>query len=77
MAPASEAEETDMTIAPGAVPAKRPAIMSNRWQEDWSALANPALRTQPFDVLKYIPLGDRSAELRVAPRSQCAAARDA
>jgi hypothetical protein len=30
--------------------------MSNRWQEDWSALANPAQRTQPFDALKYIPL---------------------
>lgn len=56
IAPPSAAEETDMTITPGAVPAKRPAIMSNRWQEDWSALANPALRTQPFDALKYIPL---------------------
>jgi hypothetical protein len=34
----------------------RPAIMSNRWQEDWSVLADPALRTQPPDELKYIPL---------------------
>lgn len=25
--------------------ATRPAIRTNRWQEDWSALANPALRT--------------------------------
>jgi hypothetical protein len=39
-----------------AVGATRPAIRSNRWQEDWSALANPALQTQPFDSLKYIPL---------------------
>ena len=35
--------------------AARPKIMSNRWQEDWSVLANPALRTQPLDELKYIP----------------------
>ncbi len=36
--------------------AVRPAIMFYRWQEDWSALADPALRTEPFDALKYIPL---------------------
>ncbi|MGJ5178114.1 alginate export family protein [Bradyrhizobium oligotrophicum] len=36
--------------------AARPAIRSNRWQEDWSALANPALRTALFDPIKYIPL---------------------
>jgi hypothetical protein len=35
---------------------KRPPILMNRWQEDWSVLANPALRTEPFDALKYIPL---------------------
>ncbi|MGR9438658.1 alginate export family protein (plasmid) [Rhizobium leguminosarum] len=35
---------------------KRPAIKSNRWQEDWSVLADPSLRTQPLDRLKYIPL---------------------
>jgi hypothetical protein len=34
----------------------RPAIKSDRWQEDWSPLANPALRTEPLDALKYIPL---------------------
>ncbi|WP_430642115.1 alginate export family protein [Bradyrhizobium aeschynomenes] len=34
----------------------RPSIRTNRWQEDWSVLANPALRTQPFDPIKYIPL---------------------
>ncbi len=37
-------------------PAARPAIESNRWEEDWSVLADPALRTEPFDSLKYIPL---------------------
>ncbi len=34
----------------------RPAIKANRWQEDWSVLQNPALRTQALDNLKYIPL---------------------
>ena len=35
---------------------ERPAIKLNRWQEDWSVLADPRLRTEPFDNLKYIPL---------------------
>jgi hypothetical protein len=34
----------------------RPTTGMNRWQEDWSVLADPSLRTQPFDNLKYIPL---------------------
>lgn len=34
----------------------RPAIRSNRWQEDWSPLADPELKTEPFDDFKYIPL---------------------
>src|SRR5476651_670967 len=34
----------------------RPAIKANRWQEDWSVLKDPTLRTQPLDSLKYIPL---------------------
>lgn len=37
----------------------RPAFASNRWQEDWSALADPALRTEPGDALKYIALDAR------------------
>jgi hypothetical protein len=36
--------------------AKRPAIQANRWAEDWSVLADPKLRTEPFDELKYVPL---------------------
>jgi hypothetical protein len=36
--------------------ATRPHPQSYRWQEDWSVLADPALRTEPFDTLKYIPL---------------------
>lgn len=45
--------------------ASRPGPRGNRWQEDWSALADPALRTQPGDVLKYIPLdsGDPASYL--------------
>ena len=34
----------------------RPTIEMNRYQEDWSVLADPRLRTEPFDDLKYIPL---------------------
>ena len=41
--------------ADDAAPA-RPAILFNRWQEDWSVLANPAVPREPFDDLKYIPL---------------------
>jgi hypothetical protein len=37
------------------VPA-RPSVMFNRWQEDWSVLANPDVPREPFDELKYIPL---------------------
>ncbi|WP_296653022.1 alginate export family protein, partial [Paraburkholderia sp.] len=37
--------------------AKRPAVLFNRWQEDWSVLANPCVPRQPLDSLKYIPLG--------------------
>jgi len=34
----------------------RPTIGMNRWPEDWSVLADPSLRTEPLDNLKYIPL---------------------
>ncbi|MHA6203442.1 alginate export family protein [Dyella soli] len=39
--------------------------MFSRWQEDWSALADPSLRNRPGDSLKYIPLaaGDPSSYL--------------
>ena len=42
----------------GPVTNSRPAIKMNRWQEDWSALRDPALRTEPLDGLKYIGLSD-------------------
>jgi Alginate export len=52
--PVTRAEDGATQSSP---PAKeRPAIGLNRWQEDWSVLADPALRTQPLDDLKYIPL---------------------
>jgi hypothetical protein len=35
---------------------RRPSIMFNRWQEDWSVLADPRVPREPFDSLKYIPL---------------------
>ena len=53
----SAGDSTQSTIqAAAAAAAHRPAILFNRWQEDWSALADPALRTGPFDRLKYLPL---------------------
>ena len=30
--------------------------MFNRWQEDWSVLADPRMPREPLDGLKYIPL---------------------
>jgi Alginate export len=36
----------------------RPEIKLARADEDWSPLADPALRTEPLDQLKYLPLGD-------------------
>jgi hypothetical protein len=32
------------------------------WDEDYSYLSNPADRTDPFDAIKYIPLGNASDE---------------
>jgi hypothetical protein len=34
----------------------RPAIAFNRWSEDWSVLADPAVPREPMDEFKYIPL---------------------
>src|SRR6201984_2001661 len=46
-------DQTSQTSTP-----QRPAIMFNRWQEEWSGLADPRVRRQPFDEFKYIPLSD-------------------
>lgn len=48
---ADDAAPADLASA-----SQRPAIKFNRWQEDWSVLAAPRLRTEPFDNLKYISL---------------------
>jgi Alginate export len=34
----------------------RPALLPNRWEEDWSVLADPRVPREPLDSLKYIPL---------------------
>ena len=43
-------------VAAPAVVAERPTILPNRWQENWSALADPRIERERFDNLKYIPL---------------------
>jgi Alginate export len=35
---------------------QRPAILFNRWQENWSVLADPRIPREALDNLKYIPL---------------------
>lgn len=50
--------DTATGSAPAAASAAcaRPKVMFNRWQENWSVLANPCVPKRPFDSLKYIPL---------------------
>jgi Alginate export len=50
------AADENASSADAAAKPARPAILPNRWQEDWSVLADPTLRTEPWDRLKYIPL---------------------
>ncbi len=52
----------------------RPAIKTNRWQEDWSVLSDPALRTQPLDSLKYLPLSSANPFTYLSPRRNIARA---
>src|ERR1700733_1917633 len=52
----AQAGAQDATLGRGRAPPTRPAIMFNRWQEDWSVLADPRVPREPFDDLKYIPL---------------------
>ena len=44
-----------------AAPPPPPAYQDLRYLEDWSSLRDPALRRDPLDVLKYIPLGKSGA----------------
>lgn len=50
-AQAQDATGTDTTPIP-----TRPAILFNRWQENWSVLADPRVPGEFLDSLKYIPL---------------------
>src|ERR1700742_15054 len=43
--------------APSTCSEKRPVVMFNRWQEDWSVLSSSCVPHEPLDGLKYIPLG--------------------
>jgi len=54
LAQLANAQESDQT-ATTAIPT-RPEILPNRWEEDWSVLADPRVPREPFDYLKYIPL---------------------
>lgn len=45
-------------VAAPAVVGERPKILPNRWQEDWSALADPRIGRERCDNLKYIPLSN-------------------
>src|SRR3984885_10295195 len=59
---AAAATATDDSSAPVADSPARPAILFNRWQEDWSVLANPDVPREPFDDLKYISLSARDPQ---------------
>jgi len=48
------AQESDNTA--NATAPTRPAILLNRWEEDWSVLADPRVPREPLDSLKYMPL---------------------
>lgn len=60
--PAGPATPPAPAASPPTAPApKRAPFRLFRYEEDYSALADPALRTQPLDALKYIPLADDDA----------------
>jgi hypothetical protein len=56
------AAATDDSSVPVAEIPARAAILFNRWQEDWSVLANPDVPREPFDDLKYISLSSRDPQ---------------
>lgn len=56
--PAADATNAASGATPTATcSAKRPVVLFNRWQEDWSVLANPCVPREPLDALKYMPFG--------------------
>jgi len=46
-----------LMAGPAVAAAERPQLAPVRQAENWSALADPALRTGPLDHLKHLPLG--------------------
>src|SRR5512143_893166 len=38
-------------------PAERPVYLSLRYDENWGVLRHPTIRTDPFDRVKYLPIG--------------------
>lgn len=50
------------TTAADVIPA-RPEPLFNRWQEDWSVLADPRVSREPLDDLKYIPLSSSDPKM--------------
>lgn len=57
LAPAVLAAADETAAVPKPAPAT-PAYTPVRWNEDYSYLKDPALRTDPFDVVKYIPFNE-------------------
>src|SRR5262249_5868896 len=49
------AQQRDETKCP-----LRESYKSLRYDEDWSGLRNPDCRTEQFDVLKFIPMGEQA-----------------
>lgn len=54
---ARAAAQTEVVEPSQAAPA-RPSIKFNRWQEDWSVLADSRIPREKFDEFKYISLSD-------------------
>ncbi len=57
--PSANAEPSASAEPSEPEPPPRPQMLPMRQDEDWSALADPQLRTGPFDRLRYIELSDR------------------
>ncbi len=63
MAQAPPSSDAAAPVAAVAATPERPAIRSERWEEDWSVLADPALATEPLDSLKYIRLDPDDSQI--------------
>jgi len=58
-APAAEPSPTPRAGHLSRPPPARPAYKQLRYEEDWAALGDSALRTERLDRIKYIPLGGK------------------